>query len=107
MRPVPLRRERERTAQIVNDSLKAIRITVNGHEMPVIQLRAHETRYVDISRAMEPGDDNTIILEARGPKGSSALVTVSPPPASSAAEETVRHEHRHKSHKHANIVDLP
>lgn len=89
----------ETLVKIVNDDLDAMRITVNGVEMVVRDLRRHETRMVDISRAMQPRDDNTIILRARGPKGSSAFVTVYPPPATAAELAAGVQHHGHRSHK--------
>ena len=51
----------ETLVTIINDGLDSLRITVNG-QARVIQMRRGETRKVDISGAMQPGDDNTIIL---------------------------------------------
>ncbi len=80
----------ETLVQIVNDKLTAMSITVNGQQR-IIQLKRDETRTVDIARLMTAPDSmdgdgnpvghNTIVLEGRGPKGSSAGVTGYPPPA--------------------------
>ena len=93
----------ETLARIDNDDLDAMRITVNGHEILVRNLKTHETRIVDMARWMVPGDDNTITFEARGPKGSSALVTVYPPPTGSNVLTTAG---AHRKHKRARFVDL-
>ena len=96
----------ETLVKIINSGIDAMIITVNGRQMPVIQMRRWETRIVDISRAMLPGDNNTIMLEARGPNNGSAVVTVYPPPAASAEEEQARSKHRIASHMRATIIVL-
>ena len=86
--------EDETLMQIVNHGLNSMRITVNGRQLPVVQLRRNETRTINIPKALMVTGDNTIILEARGPKGSSADVSGYPPPAASAQEEKARRERR-------------
>ena len=92
----------ESLVKIENDDLDAMRITVNGHEVVARNLGRHETRIIDVARFMIPGDDNTMTFEARGPKGSSAVVTVYPPPTGSA--NVIR---THRKHKRGSIVYLP
>jgi uncharacterized Ntn-hydrolase superfamily protein len=72
----------ESLVQIVNDGLEAMRITVNGHQMD-IRLTEHETRIVNIARAMVPGPNNKVVFEGWGRAGGHAVVTVYPPPPKS------------------------
>jgi hypothetical protein len=72
----------ESLVEIVNDGLEAMRITVNGHQTD-IRLTEHETRIVDVARAMVPGPNNKMVFEGWGRGGGHAVVTVYPPPPGS------------------------
>jgi len=51
-------------------------VRVNGTKFPIRRLDAGETRLLDVSAAVEEGDNNTFILTAKGWPGSSAVVTI-------------------------------
>lgn len=56
--------------------LTNLSITVNGKKFEVAGLKDNEVRTVDVSSAMVEGNKNTIILEARGKPGGSAVIMI-------------------------------
>jgi hypothetical protein len=54
-----------------------VRLLVNGHPFEVADLHDGQTQTLDVSSAMRTGSDNTIVVIAHGPRGSSAVVLVS------------------------------
>lgn len=69
--------ERFITVQNGDLGLKNLLITVNGQRFRMAGLRDNAERTLDVSSAMQPGDDNTITLMAWGKPGSSATVVIS------------------------------
>ena len=63
---------------IMNDGLQALNITVNGHYFETVWLKRNTTRTINIRKAMRPGDDNTITVDAFGGRGGSAVILVHP-----------------------------
>jgi hypothetical protein len=55
----------------------SIRLHVNGHRLDVMDLHDGAKRTLNVSSAMRKGNDNTIVVVARGPPRSSAAVLVS------------------------------
>lgn len=56
--------------------LKSLRVTVNGQQLTVAGLKDGETRTLDVSSAMHPGNGNVIVLTALGKPGGSAEVAI-------------------------------
>jgi hypothetical protein len=56
--------------------LKNLDVVVNGTKYKVAGLGDNEETSIDVSAAMVPGDDNTVVLTAKGKPGSSAVVTI-------------------------------
>jgi hypothetical protein len=71
--------EKESLITIHNDApgLTNLSIDVNGDHFEVAGLRDNEVRNVDVSDAMLPGDQNTIILTAKGKPGGQATILIS------------------------------
>ena len=65
-------------------------IVVNGRRFMLSNLDDGEVRYLDVTRAMLPGDRNTISLEARGKPDGSALVIISDQPPAARAGRVAR-----------------
>jgi hypothetical protein len=94
----------ETLVQIQNLGLQHIRITVNGRTVNVQNLGNTETRTIDIGWLMNgASNNNVILLEPRGPKGSTAVVTVYPPPALA----DVTPSERTRPGKRATVVVFP
>jgi carboxypeptidase family protein len=56
--------------------IRNVLILANGRHIKVQNLRPNEIRLVDISRAMRPGDDNTVVLRGSGPEAGTAEVLI-------------------------------
>jgi uncharacterized repeat protein (TIGR01451 family) len=56
--------------------MRKVRLTVNGIRFKETRLRPGEVRRFDVASAMRPGDDNTVVVRARGKKGASALIVL-------------------------------
>ena len=94
----------ETLVQIQNLGLQHLRITVNGRTVNVQNLGDTETRTIDIGWLMNgASSSNVILLEPRGPKGSTAVVTVYPPPALA----DVTPSERTRPGKRATVVVFP
>lgn len=59
--------------------LRGIDVIVNGTMFRVRGLKDNETRDFSIKSAMQPGNNNTVVLIARGRPGGSAQVTIAEP----------------------------
>jgi hypothetical protein len=59
-----------------NPGLKSLRVTVNGQQLMVAGLKDGETRTLDVSSAMHPGNGNVIVLTPQGKPGGSAEVAI-------------------------------
>jgi hypothetical protein len=57
--------------------VERLRVVVNGRQFALADLKDGETRTLDVSGAMQAGDDNRIMLIAYGSRGGSAVVLVS------------------------------
>jgi hypothetical protein len=57
--------------------LERVDLQVNGRHFRMDHLADGEERILDVASAMRPGDRNTIVVQARGPKGGSALLVIS------------------------------
>ncbi len=68
----------EHLVTIANGSpgLKSLRVTVNGQQLMVAGLKDGETRTLDVSSAMHPGNGNVIVLTPEGKPGGSAEVAI-------------------------------
>ena len=65
-----------------NPGLKTLDIRVNSHYHKTLELRANETKNINVAEAMITGNHNTVSLMGQGKLGASADVSISdtPPP---------------------------
>jgi uncharacterized repeat protein (TIGR01451 family) len=68
----------ESKVTIVNGDpgMRKVVLIVNGTKFKELDLRAGETRRLDVASAMHPGTDNTITVRVRGKKGATALIVI-------------------------------
>ncbi len=59
-----------------NPGVKNLRVDVNGLDFKVSGLRDNETRTVDISSALAPGEGNTVVVTPLGKPGGSVVILI-------------------------------
>jgi hypothetical protein len=66
----------DRDVTVLNGTpgVNRVRPQVNGHDFHVTNLQAGERRTVDVSSVMQNGTDNSVLVVALGPRGSSVVV---------------------------------
>ncbi len=73
--------ERYISVQNGASGLRKLSILVNGHPYVLESLGDGESKTLDVSAAMNPGEGNTVVLVGEGAEGSSAMITIGDAPA--------------------------